>query len=69
MAIEKIQPRSVSFQSSGRRLSNADQLGHWQIEDAERVSLADAEMNAQRRRRDHPAAESRFGDRMASVEN
>ena len=30
----------------GRRVRDADQLGHRQIEDAERVSLADAQMNA-----------------------
>ena len=50
MAIEKIQPSSVSFQSSGRGFGDADQLGHRQIEDAERVDLADAKVDAQRRR-------------------
>ena len=46
MAIEKIQPRSVSFQSSGADFADPDQLGHRQVEDAERVNLADAQMNA-----------------------
>ena len=68
MAMEKIQPSSVSFQSSGRGLGDADQLGHRQIEDAEGVDLADAEMDAKRGRRDHPAAESGFCDRMATIE-
>jgi hypothetical protein len=48
------------------RLGDADQPGHPQIEHAECVNLTDAQMNAQRRRRDHPAAEPRFGDRPRS---
>ena len=46
MAIEKIQPRSVSFQSSGADFGDADQLRHRQVEDAERVGLADAQVDA-----------------------
>ena len=52
-----------------RGFGDADQLRHRQVEDAERVNLADAQMDAQRRRRNHPAAEPRFGDRVATVQN
>ena len=69
MAIEKIQPRSVSFQSSGADFVMPMQLGQRQVEHAERVSLADAEVDAQRRRRNHPAAEAGLGDGVASVQN
>jgi hypothetical protein len=41
---------------TGRRSGNADQLGHRQVEDAEGVGLADAEMNAEGGRRDQPSA-------------
>ena len=46
MAIEKIQPRSVSFQSSGADCVTPINLRHRQIEDAECVSLADAQVDA-----------------------
>ncbi len=45
-----------------RRLRDADQLGHRQVEHAEGVGLADAQMHAQGGRRHHPPAEARFGD-------
>ena len=51
------------FPVVGRRLGDADELGHRQVEDAEGVGLADAEMDAQRRRRDQPAAIARRRDR------
>src|ERR1051326_7706544 len=39
-----------------RRLGDADELGHRQVEHAEGVGLADAEVHAERRRRYQPAA-------------
>ena len=51
-----------------RRLRDADELRHRQIEYAERVSLTDAQMHAQCGRRHHPAAEARFCDRVRPVE-
>ena len=64
MAMLKIQPSSVSFQSSGADFGDADQPGQRQVEDAEGVDLADAQMDAQRGRRHQPAAEPRFRDGM-----
>ena len=55
------------FPVARRGLGDADQLGHRQIEDAKRISLADAQMDAQRGRRHHPAAEPRLSDRPISV--
>src|SRR5581483_10402094 len=51
-----------------RRLGDAEQLCHRQVEHAERIGLADAQMHAQRGRRHHPAAESGLGYRAAAVE-
>ena len=67
MAIEKIQPSSGMLQSSGADWRDAEQLGHRQIEDAERIGLADAQMDAQRRGRHHPAVEAGLGDRMTTI--
>ena len=66
--MEKIQPRSVSFQSSGVGVIDADQLAHRQVEYAERVGLPDAQMDAQRGRRNHPSAEAGLGDGVRAVE-
>ena len=55
-----------SFQSSGADWRRR-QPGHRQIEDAERVNLADAQMNAKRRRGNHPTTEAGLGDRMTTI--
>ena len=68
IAIEKIQPSEVNFQSSGAGVDDADQPGHRQVENAESIDLTDAQVNAQRGRRHHPAAEPGLRDRMAAVE-
>ena len=51
-----------------RRLRNADEFRHRQVEHAECIGLADAQVHAQRGRRHHPAAESWFGDRVIAIE-
>ena len=51
-----------------RRLADPDQLGHRQVEDAERIGLADAEMHAQGRRGDQPPAVARRGYRPGAVQ-
>ncbi len=45
IAIEKIQPSSVSFHAVRRGFGDADQLGHRQIEDAEGIDSADARVS------------------------
>ena len=51
-----------------RRMIDADQLAHRQVEYAERVSLPNAQMDAQRGRRHHPSAEAGLGDGVRAVE-
>ena len=51
-----------------RRLRDAEELGHRQIEDAERISLADTQMHAQRSWREEPARVTGLGYRMASIQ-
>ena len=51
-----------------RRLRNADQFGHRQIEHAERIGLADAQVHAQRCWRHHPPAEAGPSNRVAPIE-
>src|SRR6478672_7707100 len=51
-----------------RRLRDAQQPGHRQVEYAEGVGLSDAKMHAQRRRWHHPAAIAGPGDGMLAVE-
>ncbi len=67
MAMLKIHPSSVSFQSSGAD-SVMPIVGHRKIEYAEGVGLADAKMDAERRRRNEPAAEAGLGDCVCAVE-
>ncbi len=62
----EIQPSSVSFQSSGADWRPRS-AWHRQVEDAERVDLADAEMNAERRRGTIQRLNPGFSDRMATV--
>src|ERR1700746_1499761 len=52
----------------GRRLRDADELGHWQIEYAEGIGFPDTEMDAERGRRNEPAAIARRCNRARSVE-
>ena len=46
------------FPVVGRGLRDADQPRHRQVEHAERVGLADAQVHAERGRRHHPAAKT-----------
>jgi hypothetical protein len=49
-------------------LRDPDQPGHRQVEHAERVCLADAEMNTKSGGRHHPPAEPGSGDRSFPVQ-
>src|SRR6185437_10328665 len=51
-----------------RRLRDAQQFCHWQVEYAECVSLPDTQMHTQRSGRHHPPAEAGFCNRMTAVE-
>ena len=68
MAMLKIQARSVSFQSSGADWVMPISFVMRKVEHAEGIGLADAQMHAERGRRDQPAAEARPGDGVLAVE-
>jgi len=51
-----------------RRLGDADQLRHREVEYAEGVGLADAQMHAKGGRRHHPPAETWPGDGVLAIE-
>ena len=54
---------------SGGGLRDADQLRHRQVEHAERIGLADAQVHAQRGWRHHPAAKADAGDGALAAEH
>src|SRR5262249_49919832 len=49
-------------------LRNTKELRHRQIENTERIGLADAQVHAQCGRWDHPAAEARVGNSVIAIE-
>src|SRR5579871_6375770 len=51
-----------------RRLRNADELCHRQIEHAERIGLADTKMHAECSRRHHPAVKAGSSNRVAAIQ-
>ena len=59
IAMLKIQPELGQLPVVGRGLGDADQLGHRQVEYAEGVGLADAQMHAKCGGRHQPAVEAR----------
>ena len=68
MAMLKIQPSSVSFQSSGADSVMPISLRQRQVEHAEGVGLADGQVHGEGGRRDQPAVEARPGDGVLAVE-
>src|SRR5262249_28356172 len=49
-------------------LRNAKELRHRQVENTERIGLADAQVHAECRRWHHPAAETRVGNGVITIE-
>ena len=68
MAMEKVQPTSVSFQSPGAEWVEADELGQRQIEGREGVHLADRQMHRESRGRHQEAVVAGGRDGAFSVQ-
>ncbi len=66
--MENIQPSWVNFQSPGADCVMPMSFVIGRLNNAECIGLTDAQMDAEGRRRHHPAAISRFCDRVLTVE-
>ena len=63
-----IHPIVVSAPVAGAGAVMPMRLRHRHVEDAERVGLADAQVDAERGRGDEPAVKARAGNRVRAVE-